>query len=105
MKNTKLHRTTLPCHACGTLLRMLYPKLKRLQEDHSEIMRFILEKREADTVYRSAEYTLDRVGISESTLLRCQRRGEIRVAKVIRGKKYFRDEDVERLRREYWGQE
>ncbi|MFC7526866.1 hypothetical protein ACFQRK_23115 [Parapedobacter sp. GCM10030251] len=54
-------------------------------------------------VYRDTEYTCDRVCISESTLLRCQRRGEITVATRAKRKKYFLDSDVERLRKEYWG--
>lgn len=56
-----------------------------------------------EPVLRDAEYTRNRVGISESTLLRCQQRGEIEVAKRAKGKKYFRDEDVERLRKSYRG--
>ncbi|WP_157278817.1 MerR family transcriptional regulator [Olivibacter sitiensis] len=44
---------------------------------------------------------MDRVGISESTLLRCQRKGLIRVAKMENGKKLFRNEDVENLRKVY----
>lgn len=55
-----------------------------------------------DPVYRDAEYTRNRVCISESTLLRCQRRGEIAVALRTKGKKYFLDSDVERLRDGYW---
>lgn len=54
-----------------------------------------------DPVYRNAKYTRNRVCISESTLLRCQRRGEITVAKRTKGKRYFLDSDVERLRNSY----
>lgn len=94
-----------PCCACSHIIPILYPALKQLREDHYKIMRFILEKEEAETVYLTAEETWNRVGISESTLLRCQGRGEIEVAKRSKGKRYFRDRDVERLRREYWGRE
>jgi len=56
-----------------------------------------------EPVLRDAGYTCERVSISDSTLLRCQQRGEIEVAKRAKGKKYFRDEDVERLRKSYRG--
>ena len=56
-----------------------------------------------DPVYRDTKYTCDRVCISESTLLRCQRRGEITVARRTKGKKYFLDSDVECLRSRYRG--
>lgn len=53
------------------------------------------------TVYRSAAYAVERVGVSASTLLRCQQRGEIAVAKTHKKKKYYLDSDVERLRKSY----
>jgi len=56
---------------------------------------------EEKTIYRSAAYTMERVGISESTLLRCQQRGEITVAMKDKKKKYYLDADVERLRKSY----
>ncbi|MGK6352214.1 hypothetical protein [Parapedobacter sp. DT-150] len=105
MKNKPNTPRPHPCCACGRIIPILYPELKRLREDHEAIMRFILEKEEAETRYLTAEETWNHVGISESTLLRCQRRGEITVAKMKKGKKYFRDRDVERLRRAYWGRE
>jgi len=55
-----------------------------------------------EPVLRDAEYTRNRVGISDSTLLRCQQRGEIEVAKRAKSRKYFLDKDVERLRKSYW---
>lgn len=91
--------------ACETMIGLLYPALRQLRADQEEILRFLREKESAETAYLSAREVMDRVGISESTLLRCQRRGEITVAKTVRGKKYFRDRDVERLRRQYWGRE
>ncbi|MFC6102854.1 MerR family transcriptional regulator [Olivibacter domesticus] len=68
-----------------------------------EIHRFILKKEEEETIYRDANYVLDRVGISKSTLLRYQGRGMITVAKIVNKKKLYRDLDVERLRKIYWG--
>lgn len=92
-----------PCPQCAYLLRLLYREVRGLKEYTIEIQRFILQKEKEETVYRDAAYTMDRVGISDSTLLRCQHKGLIKVAKVERGKKYFRDVDVERLRTMYWG--
>jgi len=92
------------CICCRTY-SLLYPDIKRIRADQQEILNHILDKQEAETEYLTAEETWKRVGISESTLLRCQRRGEITVAKIVHRKKYFRDYDVERLRREYWGRE
>jgi len=100
------HRTAncKPHHcACSKVIRILYPQLRQIRADQREILDYILGKQEAETQYLTAKQAEERVGISESTLLRCQRRGEIEVAKVEKRKKYFRDRDVERLRREYWG--
>lgn len=102
MKNHHLRYGRPPHCGCCRLIQILYPELKHLRDDHNEIMRFILNKQEEETTYRDAKYTEDRVGISESTLLRCQHKGLISVAKKERGKKLFRDQDVERLRKEYW---
>ncbi|GGG89816.1 hypothetical protein GCM10007415_25110 [Parapedobacter pyrenivorans] len=90
---------------CGRIIGILYPELKQIRADQQEILNYILEKQQAEIEYCSAEQAMDRIGISQSTLLRCQRRGEITVAKFIERKKYFRDRDVERLRREYRGRE
>jgi len=94
-----------PHCACCRAYVLLYPDIKRIRADQQEILNHILDKQEAETEYLTAEQTMERVGISESTLLRCQNRGEIAVAKMKNRKKYFRDCDVERLRREYWGRE
>jgi len=95
--------TAKSCCACSRVFQILYPELKQLRADHQKICNYILDKQEVETKYLDAEATWNRVGISESTLLRCQRRGEITVAKVEKRKKYFRDCDVERLKKEYWG--
>ena len=94
-----------PCHCCAHLFRLIFKEVSGLKEHTESILRFILHKEQEETIYRDAAYTCDRVGISESTLLRCQRKKQIVVAKLAHGKKYFRDQDVERLRREYWGRE
>lgn len=94
-----------PCCSCQYANYVIYPELERLRAGQQEILNFIRQKEEAETVYLDAEKTCDRIGISESTLLRCQRRGEIAVAKTHKGKKYFRKRDVERLRKEYRGLE
>ncbi|MFC3198133.1 hypothetical protein ACFOET_10975 [Parapedobacter deserti] len=92
-----------PCCACAKVFVMLYPELKQIRADQQEILNHVLEKQEAETAYLDAAQTMDRVGISARTLMRCQQRGEIAVAKIKNRKKYFRDSDVERLRREYRG--
>ena len=94
-----------PCCACAKAFRMLYPELKQIRADQREILNYIFERQEAETEYLTAKQAWKRVGISESTLLRCQQRGEITVAKIEKKKKYYRDRDVERLRKEYWGLE
>ncbi|WP_028295694.1 hypothetical protein [Olivibacter sitiensis] len=70
-----------------------------------EMLHAILCHREKETIYRSTEYVQNRVGISESTLLRCKHKGLIKVAKIVNKKKYYRDEDVEHLRKIYWSLE
>lgn len=93
----------VPCTHCAHLFHLLYLEVKGLKEHTLKIQRFIFKKEEEETVYRDANYVLDRVGISKSTLLREQHKGSIGVAHVKNGKKYFKDRDVERLRRAYWG--
>jgi len=94
-----------PCHCCAHLFRLLYHEVSGLKEHTEEIQRFILNKAAEETIYRDAAYVMDRVGISKSTLLRCQNNGAICVAKIVNKKKLFRNQDVERLRRNYWGLE
>lgn len=90
------------CPACRAYGH-LYRDIKQIRADQREILNYILDKQEAETKYLDAMQTMDRVGVSESTLLRCQHRGEITVAKVWNRKKYFRDRDVEHLRKAYRG--
>lgn len=62
------------------------------------------EQLEAENVLlRDAEYVKSHVGISTETLFRLQRDGYICIAKRERNKRYYRDIDVERLRRSYRG--
>ena len=62
------------------------------------------EQLEAENVLlRDAEYVKSHVGISTETLYRLQRDGYICIAKRERNKRYYRDVDVERLRRSYRG--
>lgn len=105
MKNATRRNVRPPHCACCRAYGLLYPDIQQIRADQQEILNYILEKQEAEIEYFSAEQAMDRIGISQSTLLRCQRRGEITVAKLIERKKYFRDRDVERLRREYRGRE
>ena len=105
MKNHAPRYGGPPHCTCCRAFSLLQPHIQRIRADQREILDYILDKQEAETEYLTAEQTMERVGISESTLLRCQHRGEITVAKIAHRKKYFRDCDVERLRREYWGWE
>ena len=105
MKTYSQQPGRLPHCACCRAYTLLYPDIQRIRADQQKILNHIFVKEEAETKYLTAKQTEKRVGISESTLLRCQQRGEIIVAKVEKRKKYFRDCDVERLRREYWGLE
>ncbi|WP_448138059.1 MerR family transcriptional regulator [Sphingobacterium siyangense] len=62
------------------------------------------EQLEAEHVLlRDAEYVKSHVGISTETLYRLQRDGYICIAKRERNKRYYRDIDVERLRKSYRG--
>ncbi|QNL51972.1 hypothetical protein H8S90_10560 [Olivibacter sp. SDN3] len=103
-KNTRLSSVVHDCNCSESkLLSNIYRSIVDLQQKQDKILLFILQKEAEETIYRDAVYAIDRVGISESTLLRCQRKGMIKVAKLERGKKFFRDQDVERLRMQYWG--
>ncbi|WP_159727079.1 MerR family transcriptional regulator [Sphingobacterium sp. 18053] len=62
------------------------------------------EQLEAENVLlRDAEYVKSHVGISTETLYRLQRDGYICIAKRERNKRFYRDVDVERLRKSYRG--
>ena len=102
LNQTKAVHTCMHC-ANRKLLANLYQICHQLAIGQEEILQRIRRAEEEQTVYRDAKYLLDRVGISRSTLLREQHKGAIAVAYVKNGKKYFRDQDVERLRRVYWG--
>lgn len=103
MNSTASPKGPAPCPRCAPLLPILYKDVKDIKALMELVHRFILQKETEETIYRDAVYAMDRVGISESTLLRCQHRGLIRVAKLERGKKFFHNQDVERLRTQYWG--
>ena len=62
------------------------------------------EQLEAENVLlRDAEYVKSHVGISTETLYRLQRDGYICIAKRERNKRFYRDVDVELLRKSYRG--
>lgn len=105
MKTYSHHPGRPPHCACCRTYSLLYPDIQRIRADQQEILDFIRQKEEAETVYLDAKKACDRIGISDSTLLRCQRSGEIAVAKTHKRKKYFRKRDVERLRKAYRGLE
>lgn len=96
-------KSPAPCTHCAHLFHLLYLEVKVLKEHTLKIQSLILQKADEETIYRDANYVLDRVGISKSTLLREQHKGSICVAHVKNGKKYFKDSGVEHLRRAYWG--
>ena len=78
-----------PCTHCAHLFHLLYQEVKGLKEHTMEIQRLILKKADQETIYRDAVYAQNRVGISDSTLLRCQRKGMIKVAKGRTVQKIF----------------
>ncbi|MBE8722032.1 MerR family transcriptional regulator [Sphingobacterium pedocola] len=82
----------------------LLEKLEECLSTSREIREMLREKKAEAIIYRDAAYAIERVGISKSTLLREQNKGNIAVAKEGRGgKKYYTDAAVERLRNLYWG--
>lgn len=103
---------------CRYLIRImrLLNELKSLIENQSDVNAKVLQlltgesgyhlqyirQRQSETVYRDAKYAMEFIGISESTLARHQRKGQLAVAKIDRGKRYFRQQDLERFKREYW---
>lgn len=81
MMNNYPPRYGRPPHcACCRAYSLLYPDIQRICADQLEILNSITGKQEAEAKYLTAKETWEHVGISESTLLRCQRRGEIVVA-------------------------
>ncbi|PRD45539.1 helix-turn-helix domain-containing protein [Sphingobacterium haloxyli] len=73
-----------------------------LRDEYADLKQQLSSQVEQETIYRDAEYAMEFIGISESTLARHQRKGQLAVAKIDRGKRYFRQQDLERFKREYW---
>lgn len=76
--------------------------LSLLREEYADLKHQLSDQPARETVYRDAVYAMEFIGISESTLARHQRKGDLTVAKVDRGKRYFAQNDLERFKREYW---
>lgn len=88
--------------ACCRRLHLLYPELLQIRNDQREILKYILKRQEAETVYLPTTEVLIRASISAMTLWRCEKRGLIQPAKRIGRRKYYREVDVEQLRKMYW---
>lgn len=89
----------------GQVLRALHILYMQVARMAKQMEIELAEGKAEAAVYRDREYVLDRVGISDRTLLRFQALGLIRIAKRANGKKYYLDADVERFRRYYHGAE
>ncbi|MBL1407650.1 MerR family transcriptional regulator [Sphingobacterium faecale] len=86
----------------GQVLHALHLLYKRLQRIEKNMEKSADIPPKEQMTYRDRDYVLDRVGISDRTLLRFQRLGLIPVAKRIKGKCYYYEADIERFRRYYW---
>lgn len=76
--------------------------LSALREEYAALKQQLADKPAQQTIYRDAWYAMEFIGISESTLARHQRKGHLVVAKVDKGKRYFRQQDLERFKKDYW---
>jgi len=76
--------------------------LSALRKEYADLKHYLSDQTAVETVYRDAEYAMEFIGISESTLARHQRKGDLAVAKMDKGKRYFRQQDLERFKKEYW---
>ncbi len=91
-----MKRQFLNLMALASLMKNLSKKLDRVLELLAEP-----KKAKPPEIYRDADYVMDRVGISRRTLARLQELGIIKAGRFNGRQRLFRDEDVERLRREY----
>jgi len=76
--------------------------LSALRKEYADMKQYLSDQAATETIYRDAEYAMEFIGISESTLARHQRKGELVVAKIDKGKRYFRQQDLERFKKNYW---
>lgn len=76
--------------------------LSALRKEYADLKQYLSDQAEVETIYRDAEYAMEFIGISESTLARHQRKGDLVVAKMDKGKRYFRQQDLERFKKDYW---
>ncbi len=76
--------------------------LSALREEYADLKQQLSDQVEQETVYRDAGYATEFIGISESTLARHQRKGVLVVAKIDKGKRYFKQQDLERFKKNYW---
>lgn len=76
--------------------------LTALRNEYADLRQQLSDKAIQETVYRDAWYAMEFIGISESTLARHQRKGDLVVAKMDKGKRYFRQQDLERFKKDYW---
>lgn len=90
------------CRHCTHIFRRIYLDLREIKSQTSSIHHRLIHKENEETILRDANYVIDRVGISMSTLLREQEKGRIKVAEIRNRRRLYRDQDVERFRKEYW---
>lgn len=90
------------CGHCHTRMAALHLAIRELKESQEHLIKLLSSDSNQPMVYRDATYVMDRVGISESTLLRCQKQHMISIAKIVNKKRYYLDQDVEQLRKTYW---
>lgn len=90
------------CHHCAHLFRLIHLDIREIKSQTHEIHSTLLQKDQDEAVYRDAAYVMERVGISRSTLLREQKKGNITVADIRNRRRLYLDNDVELLRKKYW---
>ncbi|MBD1434377.1 hypothetical protein H8B06_16210 [Sphingobacterium sp. DN00404] len=76
--------------------------LTAIRKEHTDLKQQLANQMEQEIIYRDAEYAIEFIGISESTLARHQRKGVLVVAKIDKGKRYFKQQDLERFKKNYW---
>lgn len=96
------HTPNTTCRHCIHVFRLIHRDIREIKSQTQLIRSSLHQQAEEETIYRDANYVVDRVGISLSTLLREQNKGNIQVAKIINRRRLFRDEDVEKFRAIYW---
>lgn len=92
-----------PCPTCSFVHKLIFVELLEVKRALRFHLTILEEASSENETLRDAEYVKNYVGISISTLYRCERMGQIKVAKKEKKKRWYLNCEVERFYNRYHG--